>query len=63
MAAAGAAVNNTNKKVVFKNCAPFNTRINDTQVDYAKDIDIVISMYSLTKYINAYLKTSVSLSQ
>ena len=26
MAAAGAAVNNTNKKVVFKNCAPF-TRV------------------------------------
>ena len=23
MAAAGAAVNNTNKKVIFKNCAPF----------------------------------------
>ena len=32
-AAAGAAVNNTNKKVVFKNWAPFNeciTEINNT---------------------------------
>ena len=62
-AAAGAAVNNTNKKVVFKNCAPFNTKINNTQVDYAENIDIVMPMYSLTEYSNAYSKTSVSLWQ
>ena len=32
--AAGVAVNNTNKKVVFKNCTPFTdciTKINNTQ--------------------------------
>ena len=35
-AAAAAAVNNANKKVIFKNCAPFTnciSRINNIQVD------------------------------
>ena len=39
MAAAGAAVNNTNKKALFKNFAPFSdciTEINNTQVDDAQ---------------------------
>ena len=31
MAAAGAAVNNTNKKVIFKNCAPFTDCITKTR--------------------------------
>ena len=38
-AAAGAAVNNANKKVIFKNSAPFTdciTKINSTQVDYVQ---------------------------
>ena len=41
--AAGAAANNTNKKVIFKNCVPFTNcinEINNTHVDNAKDIDI-----------------------
>ena len=41
-AAQGAAANNTNKKVIFKNCAPFTnciSEINNTQIDNAKDID------------------------
>ena len=41
--AAGAAVNNNNKKVTFKNCAPFTNCISEnhnTQIDNAKDIDI-----------------------
>ena len=49
-AAADAGGNNTNKKVIFKNCAPFTncmSEINNTQVDNAKDIDIVMSMYNL----------------
>ena len=40
-AAAGADANNTNKKVVFKNCASFTdciSKINNNQVDNAKDI-------------------------
>ena len=48
--AAGAATNNTNKKVKFKNCAPFTnciSEISNTQVDNAKDIDIVMPKYNL----------------
>ena len=63
-AAAGAAANNTNKKVVFKNCAPFSdciSKINNIQVDNAKDIDMVMQMYNLIKYNDNYLKTFGSL--
>ena len=48
--AEGAAVNNTNKKVVFKNCAPFTsciTEINNTQANYAENIGIVMTMYNI----------------
>ena len=48
-AAQGAAANNTNKKVVFRNCASFTnciSEINNTQIDNAKDIDIVMPMYN-----------------
>ena len=31
MAAAGAAVNNTNEKVIFRNCAPFTDCITKTR--------------------------------
>ena len=56
-----AAVNNTNKKVIFKNCATFInciTEINNTQVNDAEKIDIVIPLYSLIEYSDAFLKTS-----
>ena len=59
--AADADANNTNKKVIFKNCAPFTdciTKRNNTQVDIAKDIDIVMPMYNLIDY---YSKISGSL--
>ena len=65
-AAAGAAVNNINKKVIFKNCAPFTnsiSEINNTQIDNAKDIDIVMSMYNLIEYSDNYAKTTGSLWQ
>ena len=45
-----AVPNNRNKEVVFKNCAPFADRIseiNNTQIDNAKDIDVVMNMYNL----------------
>ena len=48
--AVGAAANNTNKRVILKNCAPFTnciSEINNTQIDNAKDIDIAMSMYIL----------------
>ena len=62
-AAAGAAGNNTNKKVLFKNCALFTdciTKRNNTQVDDAQAIYMVIPMYN---YNDAYSKTSGSLWQ
>ena len=65
-AGAGAAANNTNKKVIFKNCAPFTnciSKINNTQIDNAEYIDIVIPMYNLIEYSNNYSKTSGSLWQ
>ena len=55
-AAADADANNTNKKVIFKNCAPFTnciSKINNTQVDNAKDIDIVMPMSQYCKDIPA----------
>ena len=60
------AANNTNKKVIFKNCAPFTngiTEINNTQIYNAKDIDIVMPMYNLIEYSDNYAKTTGSLWQ
>ena len=62
----GAAANNTNKKVIFKNCGPFTnciSEINNTQIDNAKDIDIVMPMYNLIEYSDNYAKTTGSLWQ
>ena len=53
------------KGVAF-NCAPFTTcisEINNTQVDNAKDIDIIMPMYNLIEYSNNYAKTTGSLWQ
>ena len=55
-----------NKGVIFKNCAPFTkciNRINNTEIDNAKDIDIVMPMYNLIEYSDNYSKTSGSLWQ
>ena len=63
-AAADAAVNNDDKKVIFKNFAPFTnciSEINSTQVYNAKDIDIVMPIYNLIEYSDNYAKTSGSL--
>ena len=65
-AAQGAAANNTNKKVIFKNCAPFTnciSEINNTQIDNAKDIDILMPMYNLIEYSDNYAKTTGRLWQ
>ena len=62
----GAAANNTNKKVIFKNCAPFTnciSEINNTQIDNAKNIDIVMPMYNLIEYSDNYAKTTGNLWQ
>ena len=54
------------KGVSFKNCAPFInciSEINNTQIDNAKDIDIVMPMYNLIEYSDNYAETSGSLWQ
>ena len=51
------------KGVAFKNCPPFInciSDINNTQVGNAKDIDIVMPMYSLIEYSDNYAKTTGS---
>ena len=65
-AAADADANSTNKKVIFKNCAPFTnciSEINNTQVDNAEDIDVIMPLYNLLESSPAYEKTSGSLWQ
>ena len=52
---------NGNKKVIFKNCTPFTiciSKINNTQVDDAPDIDVVMPLYTLIEYSDNYSKTS-----
>ena len=59
-----AAHNNTDKKVIFKNFAPFTnciSKINNNQIDNAEYIDIVMPMYNLVEYSDNYSKTSGSL--
>ena len=55
-------VDERNKGVIFKNCAPFinfKTKINTIGIDNAKDIDIVVPMYNLTEYSDNFSKTSL----
>ena len=49
--------NKVNKRVVFKNCAPFTDCIsgtNNTQIENAKDIEVVIPMIDLLEYCDNY---------
>ena len=64
--AAARQADKRDKGVVFKNCAPFTnciSEINNTQVDNAKDIDIVMLMYNLIEYSDNYTETSGSFWQ
>ena len=57
MAGAGAAVNNTNKIVTFKNCVPFTDCI--TEINYTQVVTQKKYMYNLTtEYSDAFSKTS-----
>ena len=63
-ASAGAAANNRNKKVIFKDCAPFTnciSNINNTQIDSAEYIDILMPMYDVIEYSDNYSETYGSL--
>ena len=47
--------------MIFKNCAPFSdsiTEVNNTQVDDALKIDVVMPMYNLREYSDIYSKRS-----
>ena len=51
-------------QVSFKNCAPFTkclTNINGTTIDYAEDLDLVMTMYNLVEYSLSYSETTGSL--
>ena len=64
--AAARQADERNKGVIFKNCDPFIdciSEINNTQIDNAKDIDIVMPMYNLIEYSDNYAKTTGSLWQ
>ena len=63
---AAAAEPNNRKNIIIKNCAPFTnciSEINNTQIDNAKDIDIVMPIYNLIEYSDNYSKTFGSLYQ
>ena len=54
------------KGVTFRNCVPFTkciSRINNTDIDNAQDIDIVMPMFNLIEYSGNYSKKSGSLWQ
>ena len=64
--AAARQADERNKGVIFKSCAPFincKSEINNTEIDNAKDIDIVLPMYNLIEYSDNYVKASGSLWQ
>ena len=64
--AAARRADERNKGVIFKNCAPFTkciSRINNTDIDNAQDIDIIMPMYNLIEYNDNYSKTIGSLWQ
>ena len=64
--AAARQADERDKGVAFKNCAQFTnciSEINNTQIDNAKDIDTVMSMYNLIEHGDDYAKISGSLWQ
>ena len=64
--AAARQADERDKVVIFENCAPFTnciSEINNTQIDNADDIDIVMPMYNLIEYSDNYAKTTGSLWQ
>ena len=53
-----------NKGVIFKNFAPLThciSEINNTQIDNAKYLDVVMSVYNLIEYSDNFSKTAGSL--
>ena len=55
--------NRVNRKLVFKNNAPFRScisKINNTLIENAEDLDIVMPMYNLLEYNESYSMASGS---
>ena len=64
VAALAAGRGNNHIQVVFENCAPFTdciSEINNTQIENANYIDVVMPMYNLIEYSDNYSKRSGSL--
>ena len=58
------ANNRRNKKLTFKNNAPFRScisKINNTFIENVEDLNIVVPMYNFLEYGGNYSKTSRSL--
>ena len=58
------ATNNGDRKVIFKNCVPFTdctSKTNKAQIDNAKDIDVVMSIYYSIEHSDNYLEACKSL--
>ena len=56
--------NKRNKKLTFKNNAPFRScisKISNTFIDNAEDLDIVMPMYNMLEYSDNYSMKSGSL--
>ena len=66
MVVSGVAANISHKYVLIKNWTPFTdciSKMSNAKVDNAKEIDVVMAMYSLIEYIDNYSETSGSLWQ
>ena len=64
--AAARQTNERDKGVTFKNCAPCTkwiSKINNTDIDTAQDIYMVMPMYNLVEYSYNYSKISGSLQR
>ena len=58
------SANNNGVEAALKNYAPVtDCKINNTQINNAKDIDVVMSIYNLIEYSDNYSKTFGSLQQ
>ena len=57
VAALTAGGGNSDIQVVFNDCVLFTnckSEINSTQIDNAKDVDVVMPMYNLMEYSDSY---------
>ena len=64
--AAARQADERNKRVIFKNCAPFincKSEFNNIEIDNTKYIDIVMPMNNFIEYSDDYSKKSGSLLQ